>query len=40
MDNAPGCEINQNGGTGKFHPTKENLSSISQGISVKFGYKK
>lgn len=33
-------EIDKNGDTGKFHSTKENISSISQGFSVKFGYKK
>lgn len=40
MENIPICEIKQNRGTGKFHATKKNSSSISQGISVKFGYKK
>lgn len=39
-DNAPACEINQKGGTGKFHDTKENISSIPQGILLRFGYKK
>lgn len=40
MEDVPICEIKQNEGTGKFHATKESISSISQDISVKFRYKK